>query len=245
MYGVGNGKSGTSTLAAMFGAYRARHECDRLRIRAMAARVLAGELALDSSEVRRAFRKRSVRYNLEADVAGNLSLFAGPVAKLYPDARFVLLMRDCFSWLDSRIEHVLRLPHDDITPFHANRFARYSDVHDPVEAPLQDAGVRPIASYLRSWVEISQGVLDAVPSDRLLVIRTEDLDTSGPALGRLLGIDPSTIRRVHGNHHPVRAGLLARIPQQHVVEQAQELCAPLMQRFWGDDWIRLADRLPA
>jgi hypothetical protein len=245
MYGVGNGKSGTSTLTAMLGGYRARHECDRLTIRDMTARVLAGDLALDSPEVRRAFRWRSVRYNMEADVAGNLSIFVGPLATLYPDARFVLLMRDCFSWLDSRIEHVLSRPHDDRSPFHANRFARYDDAHDPVEAPLREAGLRPIASYLRSWAEISQGVLDAAPADRLLVIRTEDLDTSTPTLGRFLGIDPATIRVEHANHLSTRAGLLAAVPHAYVRERAEELCAPLMERFWGDEWTRLARQLPS
>jgi hypothetical protein len=37
--------------------------------------------------------------------------------------------------------------------------------------------------------------------------------------------------------------VLTQVPTAYVLERAEEICAPLMQRFWGDDWALLADRL--
>src|ERR1051325_5315376 len=94
LHGMGNGKSGTTSLTQMFGAYRAAHEIDRARFRALAARVVTGDLDDRSPRVRAALVRRSVRYHLEVDVAGHMAAFAGALAHLYDDARFVLLIRD-------------------------------------------------------------------------------------------------------------------------------------------------------
>jgi hypothetical protein len=243
LYGVGNGKSGTTSLAAMFDDYRSGHEVDRARAREVAARVYSGEIAPDSPEVRALLRRRRWRLHLEVDVAGNLSPFAGTAARMYPKARFVLLIRDCFSWLDSRIETTLRyrVPND---PFFRARFMLHDDPFAPEEAPLQAAGVLPLASYLRAWAATNDEVLDRVPAERLMVIRLEDLDSSLPALAAFTGVPADTLHRQHVNEAPSRTGLLAEIPRDFVIERVQEYCASHMERFWGAGWRALAERLP-
>ena len=103
----------------------------------------------------------------------------------------------------------------------------------------------PIASYLRYWAELPDRVLREVPPERLCVVRTEDLDDSNARLAEFVGVDPSTIEVVHTNKNRSRTGLLATVPRELVVERAAELCAPLMERFWGrTDWLALSERLP-
>jgi hypothetical protein len=226
----------------MLGAYRSAHEVDGLRLLRLAAEVFAGDVDLDSSRVRRMFRYRSMRFNLEADVAGHLNSFVGPISRLYPDAQFVLLVRDCFSWLDSRIEHAVRRPADDAVRFPVSQ----DDPHHSLEQPLEAAGVRPIAAYLRRWADITAAILDTVPAERLLIIRTEDLNESVPRLGAFIGVAPATIRVVHANRNAAPTGLLAHVPAAFVVDQAEAVGAPpIMERFWGKDWRSLAEsRLP-
>jgi hypothetical protein len=244
LYGVGNAKSGTTSLAQMFGFYRAGHQVDGERMVGLATKVLLGELDVGSTRVRAALRRKSVRYHLEVDVAGHMTVFARPLADMYADAKFVLLIRDCFSWLNSSVEQ--RMRSDRINPafFHA-RYARYGDEFMPDELVLREAAVVPIAGWLRSWTEMNQRVLDAVPSDRLLVVRTEDLDASVEVLARFAGVPASTVRAVpHANPNPAPTGVLSEVPAQFVIEQAREHCGPLMERFWGTDWYELAARLP-
>jgi len=191
-------------------------------------------------------RRRSWRFNLEVDSANHLTPFAGTLADLYPDAKLVLLVRDCFSWLDARVEWDLRFPPTDGTErlaWHAAQFTRYDAVFGSEEAVLRDARLRPLASYLRRWAEATEGVLRDVPEDRLLVVRTEDLGQSAELLARFAGIPESTVHPAHANRNDNRTGLLGRIPAAFVLARAQEHCAGLMERYWGPEWSRLTARL--
>ena len=191
--------------------------------------------------------RRSWRFNLEVDRAYFLSPFAGLIADRYDDARFVLLLRDCFSWLDAFVEWSLRGPPTTSIgqASVAARYGQYRERPAPEEAALTEAGLFPIASYLRYWFELPERVLRDVPAARLCVVRTEDLDSSNERLAAFVGIDPSTILTVHANRNGSRSGLLAQVSREFVMERVEEHCAPLMQRYWGDDWRSLVSRLPA
>jgi hypothetical protein len=227
----------------MFDHYRSGHEIDRSRARDLAARVYRGEIAPDSGEVRAFLRRRRWRLHLEVDVAGNLSPFAGTAAAIYRRARFVLLIRDCFSWLDSRVETTARYQMAD-DAFYRARFMLHDDPFAPEEAPLRAVGVLPLASYLRAWADANNEVLDRVPEDRLLVVRLEDLDASVPSLAAFAGVPPSTLHVQHSNETRSRTGLLGEIPRSFVLERVEEYCAPHMKRFWGEHWRELVERLP-
>jgi hypothetical protein len=244
LYGVGNGRSGTTSLTRMFDEYRAAHEIDLDRTRALAARVLAGELDVDSWRVRAALRRRSVRYHLEVDVAGLMAPFARPLVGMYADARFVLLVRDCFSWLDSVVEHRVRRPIADGENYFAVKYLRHCDTFAPEEATLRDANLFPVAAYFQGWADAIQRVLDAVPAERLLVVRTEDLDSSVETLARFAGVPASSLQPQHANRNPSPTGVLGAVPVPFVVAQARAHCTPLMERFWGPAWTDLATRLP-
>jgi hypothetical protein len=102
----------------------------------------------------------------------------------------------------------------------------------------------PIAAWLRGWADANERVLAAVPPERLLVLRTEDLDDSVEALARFAGVPAPTLRQAHANCRSSRTGLLGEVAADYVVEQAREHCAPVMERFWGPDWCALRSRLP-
>jgi hypothetical protein len=226
----------------MFSHYRAGHEVDA-RFKPLASRVLAGEVDADSARVRAALRRRSWRFHLDVDVGTYLSPFAGELARIYPDAKFVLLIRDCFSWLNSRIERQASVPSMGASPYFAARYMRYNDSFATEEAALREAGLRPIASYFRSWAETSDGVLDSVPDERLLVVRTEDLNTSTETLARFVGVPPSTVRPAHVHRTSTPKNLLDQVPVPFIVEQAHAYCGPLMERYWGANWPDLRTRL--
>src|SRR5258706_14494009 len=65
LYGVGNGRSGTTSLARMFGFYCTGHEVDRERMRSVGAQVLTGRLDANAATVRDLLRARSVAFRLE------------------------------------------------------------------------------------------------------------------------------------------------------------------------------------
>jgi hypothetical protein len=211
----------------------------------IATQVQAGELAANSPVVRQELRRRSARYRMEVDVAQFLTPFAGTLAEMHRNARFVLMVRDCFSWLDSRIEKNLRDGSEHaalLGPWFAALYG--PDDHDfaPEEAVLRDVGLRPVASYLRAWSAVTEGVMRAVPTDRLLVVRTEDLDTSLDRIAEFADVPASTMTPRRSNQLGSRTGVLEQVPVDYLSARARELCTPLMERYWGPEWPQLADR---
>jgi glycosyltransferase involved in cell wall biosynthesis len=244
LYGIGNPKSGTTTIAGMFSSYRAAHEVDARRFVPLATSVIRGDTDPGGPAVRKALRWRSARYNLEVDGANFLTPFASTIAQLYTDAKFVLTIRDCFTWLDSRVERLLRYPPaEDVPWFRDYLIALYDDdeIHQPEEAPLRDAGLRPLASYLRRWARYNELALD-LPASRLLVVRTEDIDDSIPAIACFAGVPAASLPVTHANRSPKSTRALAEIPASFIVTTAEKHCAELMERFWGPGWRELVVR---
>jgi hypothetical protein len=241
------GKSGSTSVARMFGQYRSAHELDAKRLLPISTAILEGTLPVDGPRVRAELRRRSWRFQLDVDSAPFLNPLTPGLVRTFDDARFVLVLRDCFSWLDSHVEWERAHPSVDLpmfAPYRAALFQYSDDEFTDDDRILQDEGLRPLTCYLRSWAERNEEVLSVVPTDRLLVVRTEDLDHSTARLARFAGVPEDSVVSAHANQNPNRTGLLSRVPREYVVACARKHCAALMESYWGPHWLDLANRLP-
>lgn len=113
----------------------------------------------------------------------------------FSDARFILTIRDCYSWVDSALNHQLGRS----LPKHYKSFLRYwvapGSEYTRAELVLKDNGLYPLKSYFRAWANHNQRVLDTVPADRLLVIRTDEISKSSERIAEFLGIPARTLDR--------------------------------------------------
>ena len=250
LYIVGLGGAGTTTLTEIFGHYRSAHEVDRRHMLPITSAQRLGELS--PARRRWEMRRRNLRFGLEVDSAGFLNLFVPELARMYPRARFVVLLRDCFTWMDTRIEKWLRSGETltDLSDWAGpHRFldwgVQFAVPPTPDDAPLVDRGLPPVGSLAKRWGETYAQVLASAPPDRTLVLRTEDIDTSLARLATFAGVDVSTLRAgVRRNSVRDREHLFAHVAHDHIVREAERYCAPVMQEFWGPDWRVLAHRVP-
>jgi hypothetical protein len=250
LYVVGLGGTGTTTLTDIFGHYRSAHEVDGRRMPPIASAARMGTL----SPRRRHWemRRRNLRFGLEVDSAAFLTLFVPELARMYPRARFVVLVRDCFTWMDTRIEKWLRNGEtltdlsDWAGPYRwADYGVKFAVEPTPDDAPLVHRGLPSVGSLAKRWGAAYEGVLACSPPDRTLVVRTEDLDTSLERLAEFAGVDVATLRAgVRRNSVATREHLFSRLAHDHVVREAERYCAPVMEEFWGPDWRALAHRVP-
>ena len=249
LYVVGLGGSGTTSLTYIFGNYRSAHECEPGRMVPLTNAARYGDMT--PARRRWEMRRRSLRFGLEVDSAAFLSPFVPELAELYPRARFVVMIRDCFSWMDTRLEKWLRsgvnlTTTDDLRA--QFRWTEYGVVYavapSPEDAPLVDRDLPPVGTLAKRWAAAVSDVLTTAPPDRTLVVRTEDIDTSIERLAQLCSVDASTlVRGVHRNAAPRRERLLSQVSREHVLHQAEQWCAPLMEQFWGPEWRMLVDRV--
>ncbi len=240
VYVVGMPRSGTVSLYDIFTTgFRADHEPES---RFLTRKVVAYRMKrLDEQGMRRYLRHRDRRLGLELDT----SYLNGEVVELladeFPDARFILTIRDAMSWTDSMMNFLLnkpefmtsRKPH--IREHMEVQFGSPPYVYATEEEILQKNGLHPLSRYLKYWTEHNQRVLNLVPPERLLVIKTTDIGQSSGAIETFLNLPPNSLgKAVHSNSAPAHHSLLKQIPDEFVRAQVREHCGELMKKYFPE-----------
>ncbi|WP_423822264.1 sulfotransferase [Salinisphaera sp. SPP-AMP-43] len=136
----------------------------------------------------------------------------------YPDARFLLPIREPKRWLRSFIDDSLRR---ETTPaWQAFRDLRFgSDTpHPPEEAPLARRGLYTLDGYLAYWHWHNHCVLERVPEQRLLVFPTRDIDSRARQISRFCGIDEQHVnpQGTHAFKNDRRFGVLEELDPDYL-----------------------------
>ena len=236
-YCVGTGKTGTHSLAGMLERhYRSAHEPDS---EALIRTILDGN-GVDgwpSARMQSFLLDRDRRLFLELESDGTLHCFVESIVREFEDAKFILTIRDCYSWLDSVFNHnISRQPGGLWRAFDDYTFSRWTFSHARQEDILERQGLRTLSHYLCHWAVHNESIIDMVPSDRLLVLRTDKISASNSQLADFLGIAPDTIdlsqSRLFVNPH--RYDLLDHVDRAFLEDKVHELCGPLMHRFFPE-----------
>ena len=234
-YCVGMLKSGTHSVAGLFlRHYRAFHEPN---VKQIVDAVMAEKSAKMNEMDRRDFvRARDRRLWLEFDSSAFNVFFLDTIVQEFPEAKFILPIRDCYSWVDSVFNHKRgREVPVYLQAFLSHWFRAPSDCL-PEEKPLLQYNLFPLTTYLKAWERHNRYVIDTVPNDRLLVVRTNDIAHSLPEIARFLEIPVETLdySRSHSFRAPRKFGTLLEMDTDFVDRNAQEICGDLMQQYFPD-----------
>lgn len=235
-FGIGMPKTGTQSLAAIFSGYRAWHEPAREEF--MQIIMARANGALTETTTRDAVRRLDRRMWLELNSSWINYMLLDILLEAYPRAKFVLTLRDCYSWADSIWNEILGRVHDE----YQVQFQRWygeslsPGTHVEGDRVLAEHGVWPLDMWLRAWHQHTRRVLATVPAERLLVIRIQDLHSELPRLAEFLGVPVETLdaRRSHEHKAAAKFGLLAKIDPQYLHERVEARCGDLMRTFFPD-----------
>ena len=236
-FGVGTAKSGTHSLHSLFRRhYRSRHEADAAVLIEFARELAYGHPAPEVVE--RFVLEREARLRTEFHASHLQGMILRELVRLYPESRYILPIRDSYSWLESWINH--ELGRDPVlAAWYEWRDLVFGDASagtPPEEKLLAEFGLRPLRSYLRYWTGHNTLVLGSVPSDRLLVIRTDEIRERVPELARFLGIRAWTLdrSRSHQFQRTMRIPILSYLPEGYLDELMREHCSELMEQFYPE-----------
>ena len=231
-FGLGSAKSGTHSIAAIFqNSYSSAHEAEHAKM--ISAILQRSERSLPDAAVRRWLLRRDRRLGLELDSSQLNASFADLLPDLFPEARFILTIRDCYSFLESVIDHQLSRPDSpDWRQMRALRFGGFE--YQPQEQALIRRGLYPLAGYLSYWARHNQHVLDCIPSERLLVVRTTEIADSIHQIAHFLEIDPESIDITQCHAYPAkqRFGVLSQIDHDFIEHQVATYCSSIMNQFF-------------
>ncbi len=187
-YGVGTAKTGTHSISGMFEAkYRAAHEPESERV----LRVILDSANGSINEEQRIefIKKRDKRLWLEMESSLLNFYFLDILVTEFPQAKFIMTIRDCYSWLASIINHQLTYPASgNWVKLRELNYQTDKFEHTKEEQVLAERGLYTIDGYLSSWADRNKKILATVPKERLLIVKTDEITQSIPTIARFMEI---------------------------------------------------------
>lgn len=235
VYCTGSAKSGTHSIASMF--HDTAHSAHELGISDLLDAVLRharGDLTPDAW--RDYILRRDRELWLEIDSSHMNVHLLDVLVQANPSARFILTIRDPYSWLDSMFNHQLnRKDNTGIWPVWAP-FALQADkfTHPPEEALLKQRGLFTLDGYFSHWANLNNTVLNTVPADRLLVVRTNEISKRTEEIARFAGVPLTPSGQTHAYKAPAKHDVIAQIDPAHLQRKMLQYCRPLMERFFPE-----------
>ena len=231
---VGQAKSGTASLCGLLAKnYRAAHEPERAQLLEMILKESQGEVV--GKDFRAYLLERDRRLNLEYDIAWANQFIIGYLLEAFPDARFIVLLRDARSWFQAIVGHLLsrKIP-SDVRAFLDWWFKPAQFPHSRYDQAMEAQGLYSVAAFLNAWNQHVNSCTQAIPPDRRLILRTDELNQSHQRLASFLGIpveqlDPSN---GHLNRGTWAGGFDSLVEQAYLDEMIAKMCGENMARYF-------------
>jgi hypothetical protein len=159
-----------------------------------------------------------------------------PLIRACPDKRYILTVRDVYTWTDSWIDHNINRPprKSRFTELDRIRLRAEEFSHTTHDRPLAERNCYALASFFHLWNDHNRRVLDAVPGERLLVVRTGEILDRLPEIASFAGVPESTLRPKEGWQFasPAKHHVLSTMDASYVADLAQQMCGDLMDRWF-------------
>jgi hypothetical protein len=233
-YVVGLPKTGSTSLATIFGRYRSGHEWDLMDLVETGLARQRGDLTDDGFW--RATGRRLDPPSLEMDSTTSHYLYADLLAERYPRAVFVHSVRDVGGWASSVLDMVLRkrlarrrleIPYSRWESQYLAQMTEGRYDLDPASVENDSASLAPLVRY---WAAHMARMPRVLPADRTVVVRTKDIPQRLDDLAALVGVPVETLRDdlAHANRAPLTFDRFALFADDEVEQAYRENCATTM-----------------
>jgi len=235
VYALGVPKSGTTSIAGIFREHcRTEHEAHRPRTVGEMHAHYTGEITDD--ELIKLYRARDRR--LLVDVESNCFLAYRPdlLLNAFPDAKFIVTIREPLAWLDSILDNNINFPRTKtaaMTQWHSVFFQASKSADDVGDKPLLDRDLHRLDSYLSYWARTYDACLKSLPEDQRLVIGTNQITDRMVELGDFVGFDLRGAKRESSRKNVTaeKHGILDELDADYVRERMAELCQPVIEKY--------------
>lgn len=237
LYGIGIGKTGTNSIYKMFSRnVRAVHEPGVLELIEKFIEWQKGKIT--DAQMTQFVLERDREMGIEVDASSMNILILEILLREFPDARFVLTIRDCYSWVNSMFNHLLRIQQghpqwDELAKFEAGD---QKFLHAPQEEILKQNNLQSLDWYFSRWALHNQKALAVVPPERMLIVRTNEIGQRAHEIADFARLPRWTIRpeRTHSFQNPLRKELIHKIDREFLESKVQQHCRPLMTQFFPE-----------
>lgn len=244
-YVVGLPKTGSTSLATVFGNYRSGHEWQMPILLNAGLQLQSG--AIDDDGFWQLVTPRLSRPSLEMDSATCHHLYVDRLVQRFPSSMFIHTIRDVGGWVTSMLDMSMRwrigrelqsVPYLDVEVSYISLMTQGTyDHRAPSDTPDADC-VEPL---MRFWANHMRRVPPSLPAARSLTVRTAELSNRLSDVADLCGVPLETLRVDLDRSHvaPLRFDRLAAGASESLLRTYEEQCADIMMEYFPDEHERL------
>ena len=227
-------KTGTHSLANIFKPYyRSEHEAEMKMLIENIDNYTNG--LVDKEGFKKKIMKRDKKLRLEVDVSHALGYAIDSLIECFPEAKYILTVREPYSWLDSIINQHLNYNNPKYDEFRLLRniyHAKYSTSFSREEKILLSKGLFSLDGYLKYWRFHNLQVLEKIPSENLMVVDISSLssDKSMNKIAEFIEIPSQSLskKRRHSYKAIKKHEILSHIPKKYLDYKVLSNCGDLM-----------------
>jgi len=232
-YCVGAAKTGTTTIAHMArGHYRAAHEPDAENTSRLVIDFL--EQKISTADMETLLKQRDQALNLELEAAHPLGYLCGVLARMFPDARFIVTVREPMSWLKSRLNYHIKIQVPEWQAYRDYFWGRQHRVWAAAEQPLKELGLYSLDTYLQQYADHYDRVLRELPVERRLLLRTHELAQARDTLAAFLGVPEESLTASHSRRSAKKIAPLEQMDPGFIRDRIWHHCRGLITEFFPE-----------
>lgn len=244
---LGTPKSGTTSLAGMFRAnYRADHEPERASIVDVMYAHYSGQLSDEGLCLY--LKKRDKRLWLEIESNCFLGYRPDLLYRVYPQAHYILTVREPESWLGSIFDNNINFPRTDshtVRRWHDVFFEPQKFSYGPHDQVLREQNLYPLDAYINYWINANRSACEAIPGEQLLILGTRQIKKNVDSIAKFLGVASDSIRVGESHLHKTRRkhSVLELLDPAYIKDRLESVCGELYASLkFGHDSLPAQDR---
>ena len=230
VYCIGAPKTGTVSIANIFSYnFRTKHEPTYIEFARLIEMRRNGKI--EENELIHWISRRDSMLWLELESSHPMAWFCDILNKKFPYAKFILPIRDCYSWLDSIINQHLNFQWQkesmNLRDIFFNNGSEYESLL------LKNLNLYSIDGYLSYWASHNNFVLDSVPEDRLLVMPTHQIKARIIHIAKFVGVSVADLSQIkaHSNKAKEKHYILKSIDTSLIISKIVSICGPVIERL--------------
>ena len=246
-YVVGLPKTGSTSLATVFGNYRTGHEWQMPLLLNAGLQLQSG--GIDDDGFWDLVTPRLSRPSLEMDSATCHHLYVDRLAQRFPASVFIHTIRDVSGWVTSTLDMAMRwrigreLQSVEYLDAEVSYIGAMTEGNYDHRAPSDTPDADCVEPMMRFWAHHMRGVPQSLPAQRSLTVRTAELSSRLGEVADLCGVPPETLRvdLARANVAPLRFDRIAGSTSESLLRTYYEHCADIMIEHFPDEHERLLE----
>ena len=234
VYGVGAPRTGTLSLSKMFTPkYKSDHEPNYQNI----IPIVAQKHGVKKRYTRRRIKEELNRERLEVHVSHILVYVLEEIKNEFSNCKFICTYRKPKRWITSMLNRRIKYPLKNMTKQHPGRmwkiWRRISlGVPYKESKKLPKNKLHSARKYLKYWSWHYRSVINKIPKERLLVIKTDNLSKSRKEVSKFLGIEKKELSKPKKNHETKnKIKLKSVFDEEKVEEKIEKYCKSTIEKM--------------